>query len=80
MHIYQAIETRWLGPTNFRPSRVVATTPGGHRLVMPWDYSCSVDQNHYSAAELLRLKLEWPSIKAGGATARGYAFATSLLD
>ena len=33
MIIYQAIETRYLGPTNYRGSRVVATTPGGLRHV-----------------------------------------------
>jgi hypothetical protein len=80
MIVYQAIETRYLGQTNYRGSRVVATTPGGLRHVHQWDYSLGIDGNHYAAAEALRAKLDWPTIVAGGATKSGYAWATSTLD
>lgn len=77
LNIYQAIETRYVGPTNHRGFRVIATTPGGHRHVRQWDYSLGIEANHYAAAEALRAKLDWPAIKAGGSTKAGYAFITS---
>ena len=44
-----------------------------------WDYRLNSDGNHFAAAEALRVELNWPRIKAGSATAKGYAFATSVL-
>ena len=80
MLIRQAIETRYVGPTNHRGSRVIATTPGGHRLTHNWDYSLGIEGNHHAAADALRAKLDWPAIVAGGSTRRGYAFVTSTLE
>jgi hypothetical protein len=80
MNIHQSIETRYIGPTNHRGSRIIATIPGGHKLTRHWDYELSINANHYAAAEALRAKLDWPSIKAGGSTAKGYAFLTSVLE
>jgi hypothetical protein len=80
MNMRQAIETHWVSPTNHRGSRVIATTPGGHRLTHPWDYSLGIEGNHYAAAEALRAKLDWAAIVAGGATRKGYAFVTSTLE
>ena len=79
MNITQSIETRYVGPTNHRGSRIIATTPGGHKLTHAWNYEFNIEANHYAAAEALRAKLDWPSIKAGGSTAKGYAFMTSVL-
>ena len=79
MNINQSIETRYVGPTNHRGSRIIATTPGGHKLTHAWNYEFNIEANHYAAAEALRAKLDWPSIKAGGSTAKGYAFVTSVL-
>ena len=79
MNINQSIETRYVSPTNHRGSRIIATTPGGHKLTHHWNYEFNIEANHYAAAEALRAKLDWPSIKAGGSTAKGYAFVTSVL-
>ena len=79
MNINQSIETRYVGPTNHRGSRIIATTPSGHKLTHAWNYEFNSDANHYAAAEALRAKLDWPSIKAGGSTAKGYAFVTTVL-
>jgi hypothetical protein len=79
MNIFQSIETHYVGPSNHRASRVIATTPGGHRLTHHWDYSLNSDQNHHAAAEALRAKLDWQPIVAGGSTKRGYAWITSTL-
>ena len=80
MNIHQAIETHFVGPTNYRSSRVIATHTGAKlRHVHQWDYALGIDGNHFSAAEALRAKLDWPPIVAGCATKAGYAFCTSLL-
>lgn len=79
MNIYQSIETKYLAPTNHRGSRIVATTPGGLRLVHHMDYSLGIDRNHHAAAEALRAKLDWPAIVAGGSTKAGYVWLTSVL-
>lgn len=54
----QAIETRWLGPTNFRGDRVVARCDA-KRIIVPWDYSKNPEKNHRAAARRLIAELEW---------------------
>ena len=78
--IFQSIQTRYLGPTNHRGARIVATTPGGHRLTRPWDYALSGENNDRLAAEALAAKLGWPTIKAGGSTKDGYVWVTSTFE
>jgi len=80
MNVYQAIETHYVGPTNYRASRVIATTASGLRRVHQWDYSLNVEANHHAAAEALRAQLDWPALKAGGSTRRGFAWCTSTLE
>jgi len=80
MNICQAIETRYVGPTNHRGSRIIATTERGHRLTRAWDHALNSDENHHAAADALRAKLYWPFIVAGGSTAKGYVFVSSTLE
>jgi hypothetical protein len=80
MNTYQAIETRYVGPTNHRPSRIIATTPSEHKLTVSFDYSLGIEGNHYAAAKALCDKLGWDTIKAGGSTNQGFAWVTSILD
>jgi hypothetical protein len=54
----QAIKTKWIGPTNFRPSRVRAYYAGGS-ITCLWDYELGVDDNHRAAALRLADKLGW---------------------
>jgi hypothetical protein len=56
--MYQAIITKWLGPTNFKPGRIKATADAGS-LTMSWDHGLNADANHRKAAEALRNKLGW---------------------
>lgn len=58
MNVRQAIVTKFLGPTNNRGSRVKASAFAGS-IIVSWDYSKGVDDNHYAAALALALKLEW---------------------
>ncbi len=41
-----AIFTRFIGPTNFRGSRVVARTASGRRVTLPWDHAKNPSENH----------------------------------
>lgn len=54
----QAITTRWLPPTNTRPSRIKAECEAGS-LVISWDYQHGASPNHARAAMELQKKLGW---------------------
>lgn len=54
----QAITTKFLGPTNFRGSRVKATCQAGS-LTVSWDHALDSEANHDVAARMLAEKLGW---------------------
>ena len=54
----QAIETKYLGPTNCRGSRIKASCQAGS-LVSDYDYGLNTSSNHIAAALGLIKKLEW---------------------
>ena len=64
--MYAAITTRYLGPTNFRGSRVVANAGDGRRLILEWESALNVEANHRHAAYALRDKLGWTGELIGG--------------
>lgn len=77
----QAIETRYIGPTNHKPSRIIATVASGARLVMAYSSACDLANNtggdeaaHRRVAEALRAKLDWPGELIAGGTKAGYVF------
>jgi len=80
MNTRQSIETRYVGPTNNRGSRIAATSASGHRHTHHWDYSLNIEANHYAAAKALQAKLEWEPIVAGGSTKVGFVWLVSTLD
>src|SRR6185437_14816907 len=55
----QSIETKYVGPTNSRGSRVKATASGGFTLTIEWDDALNTDENHSAAARALINKLGW---------------------
>ena len=67
----QAIETRYLGPTNHRKGRVVAKCAAG-RHTMPWDHALNITTNHAKAAEILATRLGWEGPAYLGGTKDGY--------
>lgn len=76
--MFQAIETKWLGPTNVRGSRVKAKAEAGS-ITLPWDHSLNSDENHRKAAEALAAKFGWVgdyygTLHGGALPGRGYAF------
>ena len=50
--ITQAIETKYMGPTNTRGSRIKATAAAGS-IMVPFDYQLNPDGNHKAAADAL---------------------------
>ena len=52
-----SIRTRYVGPTNYRPSRVTGSDGGGfggapaRRLTVAWDHGMNADGNHAAAAQ-----------------------------
>ena len=71
----QTIETKFLGPTNFRGARIKATHEGGVKSVtLPYPYELSGVDVHAVAAVALARQLDWHGTLIGGSTKRGYVF------
>jgi len=81
MYALQAIETKYLGPTNHRGSRVKASCEAGQTTVS-WDYSLNVVENHARAATHLCRRLGWDERYPAhiGATKSGYVVVLTSRD
>jgi hypothetical protein len=66
----QAIQTKFLGPTNSRGSRVKAFASAGS-LVMGWDHRLNPEQNHRAAAEIFANRMNWIGSYAAGTLPNG---------
>lgn len=63
----QAILTKYLGPTNYRGSRIKAMASSrGPYVVLPWDYGLDQTGNHDAAAAELAAQLDWLGNWQGG--------------
>ena len=69
----KAIETKYLGPTNYRGSRCKAWTDGAS-IVLDWDHSLNSEGNHRAAAVALYEKMGWHGTIAQGGTLRTDVF------
>ena len=67
----KAIETRYLGPTDHRGSRIVASDSDGNRVTIGYKSELDSDQNHKAAAVALCDKMGWKGDLAGGWVKRG---------
>lgn len=54
----QVIKTKYLGPTNFRGSRVKASCEAGS-ITLSWSHELSTELNHVRAIVELHRKLGW---------------------
>jgi hypothetical protein len=63
--MFQAIVTKFIGPTNFRGSRVKATAAAGS-VTLNWDHALNSEANHAAAAKALAEKYEWRGEWHGG--------------
>jgi hypothetical protein len=77
----QAIVTKFLGPTNFRGSRVKATASAGS-VTIEWDHALNPDGNHRAAAEALCRKLGWSGryVEGGQPEGNGNVYVCDIGD
>ena len=54
----QAIETKYLGPTNHKGARIKATAQA-RSVTVSWDYSANTERSHDAGALALIRKLGW---------------------
>lgn len=54
----QAIQTKYLCPTNVRGARIKATAAAGS-IIVGYDHALNSEENHIAAAKALREKFEW---------------------
>jgi hypothetical protein len=72
--VRQAIATKYLSVTNYRPGRVKATAEAGS-VTLSWDHSLDSYDNHHAAAVALASRFGWPTdVIGGGLPGGGYVF------
>ena len=69
-----AIQTRYLGPTNFRGSRYKAFTESGRSITIHAADNLSSQENHRAAARALQAKMGWTDNLIEGGTTEGYVY------
>ena len=70
----KAILTKYLGPTNTKPSRMKAIEPDGNYIVINWNHELSQYENHERAAKELMKKMNWDNDIIGGVLKNNYVF------
>jgi len=73
----QAIETKFLGPTNTRGSRVKATC-WLKSITIEWDHSYNVEDNHKRAIDTLVMSLNYDRKDEGGMAWKVVAMGESV--
>jgi hypothetical protein len=68
--ITQAIETRYLCPTNTKGGRIKATAAAGS-VTVPYDYALDTQDAHRVAADALIAKMGWQGTFAQGGNVKG---------
>lgn len=58
----QAIETKYIAPTNHKGIRIKAQCAAKTKIYN-WDYGLDVEDNHIKAAALLLAELKWNNVK-----------------
>ncbi len=66
-----AIETKYIGPSNYKDARIVAYTINGQRLTISYPYELSGEAVHRKAAQALADKMDWKGKLVAGATKAG---------
>lgn len=55
----KAIFTKYIGPTNFKGSRVKAYDGDNNAITIDWDDDATPDENHKRAAHFLCREMRW---------------------
>ena len=70
----KAISTKYIGPTNFKGSRIKAYDCDNNHVTISYPHELSGEDVYRKAAEALRDKMEWKGELIGGGTKEGYVF------
>ena len=70
----KAIQTKYIGATNTRGSRIKAFDEDGNSTTIPYPHELSGEEVHRKAAEALRDKKGWKGELVGGGIKSGYVF------
>lgn len=62
----KAIRTRYIGPSNTRGSRIIASDGDRNSLSIPYPHALTTDDAHELAAYKLMQKMGWPNELNGG--------------
>ena len=73
-----AIETKYIGPPNYKGSRYKAYTCNGQSVTISANHALSYYENHVAVAKHLAKKLGWKGTWQGGGNKAGYAFVQIL--
>lgn len=76
----QTIACKYLGPTNFKGSRVKATATNGESITVAYQYELGFEGTCCEVATDLKNKLGWSGVMYGGHTRDGmvFVFANNL--
>jgi hypothetical protein len=78
---YQAIVTKYIGPSNTKGSRIKASAAAGS-ITVHYDDALNSENNHAAAAQALAAKLGWPGTWYMGGLPNdcGYCFVSTNSD
>jgi hypothetical protein len=83
MKYVKIIQTKYIGPTNNRGSRVKAFDDNDNATTMNWLYELGVEENHQAACLELMKKIRPDAahkIEFYGSIGDGYAFGVTMKD
>lgn len=69
--VFQTIQTKYVGPTNFKGSRIKARTSSGISIIRNYNCGLNIDENHAKVARELQEKMKWHADLVGGQNADG---------
>jgi hypothetical protein len=70
----KAIVTKFVGPTNTKGSKIIASDMDGNQISVPYDDSLNSDKMHDKAAIALCHKMQWGGMLASGSLKNGYVY------
>ena len=71
---FQAIQTKYIGPTNFKGGRIKAKTASGISITLSYEHVLSIGGNHAQACKALVDKLNWGGEWIGAGNENGYSW------
>jgi hypothetical protein len=76
----KAIQTRYIGPTDFRCSRIKAFDSDGNSVTIPYPHDLSHENTHAAAALALARKMGWKGTLVRGGIKGGEVFCFLASD